>query len=297
MSEPREWDAEGDLTGFFQPAQPETAQTAPQAQPAFAGINPGYQPQVPGVAASPQFVQPQHQQPPLPDIVIPEGYALAGRYQSLQDLERHAAHFQSLADRTRNEAAEAMSVKAVLDANPALYDMLTEALERGQASGVPDVVKQAIVTDDMGNQKVDPERLAAGVQAMVDQRVQPLQQQVSQQLTGMGLAQQYQQMGLTQQDLQADLAYAQQLGQLPEDQMLLLARQIRLGQATGPQPAQQAQPAYQPAPVQAPPAIPRTVTSLGGYRQTPPNAQDQGAQIAQTGRRSFSQLFGQDTRR
>lgn len=274
-----EWDSEGNLDGFFQVPNAETEEAAPQPQ--FSGVNPAFQAPEPQFGAMPN-------QPPLPDIVIPDGYALAGRYQNLQQLEQHAAHFQSVADRTRNEASEALRLKDLLDSNPDLYDVLAEAVANPTRSGdgnVPDVVRQAIVTDEMGNQRVDSDRLAAGVQTMVDQRLQPAMQQVNQQLASVSLAQQYQQMGLNQQELQADLAYAQQLGQLPQDQMLLLARQIRLTRMGQPQ-MQPQMPVSQPTP-----AIPRTVTSLGGHRQSPMTQQDQGAQIVNSGRRSFNQLF------
>jgi hypothetical protein len=306
---PRQWSTEGDLTGFLEGNIGDQRQV-PQGNPAQPNSG-GYGQQSGQSYQSQSMPQGQthgtHQPQPLPEIEIPEGYALAGRYRSLKDLEDHAKHFQSEHDKLRNQAQEAMELKQVLDQRPELYEVLAGAIEDPSSVGNQKqkvTMEDVIATDEFGNQRVDPaklqEAMAAQVNSLVQQQVQayvqPIQQQMTQSQEQAMLQQHYQKQGLSPDELEADLNFAGQIAQMSSEEKLELARQMRLArQQTSQQPGNvQPQQPHQVVPQGTYPGqgIPRSVASLGGYRPAPMTQEERTTNnIVAQGKRSFGELF------
>lgn len=272
-------DVNGDLSGFQaflnggQPAAPQ--QTAVQPQ----------------MTAGQMFAQTQQvgsQLPPLPAIEIPEGRALAGRYKSLDELENHASHFQSKYDRLYNESREALEIKAALDSRPEIYEQLATLLERG---ATPTDLNSAFVRDETsGEVRVDAAKIQEFIDAQVQARVAPLlaqTQQTQQFQQQQHLANLYAQRGIDPREMELDMRFSQQLGQMPPEDLLMAARALRLGQ-TQPQQFQ----GFQSQQIAATPPIPRTVTQTPSHRPAPLSADDTHRQaIVNSGRRSFGELM------
>lgn len=226
--------------------------------------------------------------PPLPVIEIPEGRALAGRYNSLDQLEAAAAHFQSRYDKLYNETREAIEIKAALDSRPEIYEKLATLLEQGST---PTDLNTAFVRDEVsGEIKIDANKIQEFIDAQVQARVAPLeartqqQQQLQQQQR---LTEFYTRRGIDPREMALDMQFSQQLGQMPAEDLLMAARALRLG-VSQPQQFQ----GFQSQQIAANPPIPRTVTQTPGHRPAPQSADETQKQaIMNSGRRSFSELM------
>jgi hypothetical protein len=267
--ETKEYDLNGDLSGFFNPLDT-SAEPTPTSQGSV-----------------------------LPDIEIPEGHALAGRYKSLEDLETHAGHFQSEFNKLQNDTKEAVELKQVLDTNPQLYETLAQRLAEGdaqpapqapqappQSTGDPSSDWDSLWADEPPKQTpaqspaIDPQQ----VQNLVDQRVNAALGQYHQEVTAQqqqkeqdqALYNNYRTAGGSEEDFNKDIEFAQSLEGMPKDQLLATVSKLRRMNEQG-----------IPAPQGG---MPRSITNIAGS-QARGHVQDEGDKIITAGRRSVDSLF------
>lgn len=256
-----------------------------------------FEPDTPGfISGNEPIEQQQYQQPQLPQIEVPDGYALAGRYNNIQDLEKHASYYQSEYNKLQNSAKEAFEVKDILDRNPQLYNVLVDELSgtRTQQPLSPDIPKQSGPASDWDSiwntgQAQESAQQSTGadpsqIQQIIDNRVNAalseyhnaLVSAQQQQVEDQRLYMNYLQSGRTEDDFVKDIEFAKQIDNLPKDQLLgLISRMRMVSEARVPVSNQ---------------GIPRSITSIAGNRDRM-SAPDQGDMIVRAGRRSIEDLF------
>ena len=279
---------DADLAKMFgeveQPVVPQT----PPATPTFV-------PQIPQAPQPQPQMQPQvpPQQPQVPPQMQPQptgqpNRLLAGRYMTVEELERGYQYQQSQHDLLKNSTKQASELQNLVDTTPGLGDHIVNFFGDDNPGSKGDDFSDVIGTDEVGAQQIDPvklqQKIATQIQAGIQQGMAEVKQSTELSTRQMQeeaqIRENYRAAGRTDIDYQADVQFAQVLSRMPRPQMMEMVHKLRLVEAS----QVPADPNPNPAP---------TIVNVPGMRNMPISEEQViQNQIANggTGRKSYAQV-------